>query len=460
MVDFFRTLLGMFRGGDGDAEGEAWIDDTANMTPREKMVRQVATIFQWGAIANFVLAILVLILLTISDTMPDVLSGILLGGFVGASDNAMMIAMLLILTNTSLILHLSVGTLAQEFWALFLAFIVIVGNIIAIIFLGFLPAIIALIPVGYALSIMIRDRQAWHGNPVSGKELRGRMRGVRAFAIITIFLTLMGSFTVILYLLQLPTVTGGVTIITGELGRLLFAGIVGIQLVLTIFIVPALTAGAVTGERERKTYDLLQTTLLSAPSFLVGKMESALGYIFLLLLSAIPLQAIAFLFGGVSEVELILAFVILVSTGFVLGALGLFFSAYTDRTLTATVRVYTTSLALALGLPMFSIIFVGNPFGQVIEGVGLQGLSPIAESTAIYVDMIVNSLNPVTAAYYTQRILINTQSIFIVDVQLGSTGGTIPVIAPWLLLTISYLGISAILILGAVRRMRRNPIQD
>ena len=110
--------------------------------------------------------------------------------------------------------------------------------------------------------------------------------------------------------------------LTGELGRLLFIGVLFIELMLIIFIVPALTAGAITSERERKTYDLLQTTLISKSSFVVGKMQSALGYIMLLLLSAIPLQSTAFLFGGVSESELLLALVVLAISAITLGASG------------------------------------------------------------------------------------------------------------------------------------------
>ena len=175
------------------------------------------------------------------------------------------------------------------------------------------------------------------------KELRGRMRGARAFVIITIYLLLMSIFTILLYFVRVP-LSGSV--VTGELGRVLFIGVVGIELLLIIFIVPALTAVAITGERERKTYDLLKTTLLPTPAFVAGKMESALGYIFLLLLAAIPLQSIAFLFGGVSLPELLLAFIVLSVTAMTLGAVGMFFSSLTDRTLPATVRSYTVALSV------------------------------------------------------------------------------------------------------------------
>ena len=145
-------------------------------------------------------------------------------------------------------------------------------------------------------------------------------------------------------------------VVTGDLGRELFIGVLFIELMLIIFIVPALTAGAITTERERKTYDLLQTTLITKATFVVGKMQSALGYIVLLLLSAIPLQSIAFLFGGVSEAELILALLALLASAIVLGAFGMFFSSITERTLAATIRSYTVAFAITVGLPLVALI--------------------------------------------------------------------------------------------------------
>ena len=76
------------------------------------------------------------------------------------------------------------------------------------------------------------------------------------------------------------------------------------------------------------------------------------------------------------------------------------------------------------------------------------------EALSIYIDMILNSLNPVTAAYYTQQMLVNQQQTAVMRVQLQTTGGTIPVIAPWILLVVMYLIFTAVLILLAVRRMR------
>ena len=316
-----------------------------------------------------------------------------------------------------------------------------------------MPALLAILPLSVVGLMTIGDLRAFRLNPVMVKELRGRMRGVRGFAIITVFLTLMSFFTMLLYLLRVPR--GGV-VVTGELGRLLFIGVLFIELMLIIFIVPALTAGAITSERERKTYDLLQTTLITKATFVVGKMQSALGYIVLLLLSAIPLQSIAFLFGGVSESELILALLVLTVSAVTLGAFGMFFSSITERTLAATIRSYTVAIAITIGLPVLALILFQGAYGKVVNNIATKiGDNPTVEAATIYADMIATSLNPITATIYSQQMLIDHQQLVTMRVTLSSNGATIPILSPWVLLTFTYLSVTALLVFIAVRRMER-----
>src|SRR5438876_11937537 len=114
------------------------------------------------------------------------------------------------------------------------------------------------------------------------KELRGRMRGMRAFVVLTVYLTLMSGFVTLLYVLNASWMSNPGSAAGANIGRLLCAGIVGTELFLVTFIAPTFTAGAISGERERQTYDLLRTTLLPARSLVLGKLVSALSYVFLL----------------------------------------------------------------------------------------------------------------------------------------------------------------------------------
>lgn len=453
-MQYARTMLknlGSLIGG-SSAE-EAWVDNDDSLSPREALVRRIASVMQFGTIANLVVLLALNLLLMFGIVESVQMGQWLLPAWVGTSGEMTLLGLVGISANVAALLLLSAASGAQEFWAWLLIIFLIVCNVLALVVYQFYPAILALIPAGIGLFLMLRDWRAFHFNAVSVKELRGRMRGVRSFAIITIFLLLMGSFVVLLYLLQLPRLNATDVIITGNLGQLLFFGVVGVELMLIVFIVPALTSGAITGERERKTYDLLQTTLLSAPTFIVGKMESALGYIILLLLSAIPLQSVAFLFGGVSQVEVIVTFILLMATALLLGALGMFFSAIVDKTMSSTVRVYTVAIVIVFGLPLISLFFFQGAFVSAVNQIATGSNNAIREAGMIYGDMVWSSLNPITSAYYTQQMITAHQQVFLLDVELQNNT-FIPVIAPWILTTIIYVGATALLLLLAVRRMR------
>ena len=427
------------------------------MSPRERLLQRSSLIMFWGAIVNL-LAAVVVIGIAISAATNDysrftATRDILLSNFLISDDAAVLLIIVGILGNMAILLVLAVVILAQELWTVFTAWLLAALNVAALFLFGFLPALLAIVPLAVVGIMTIGDLRAFRLNPVMVKELRGRMRGIRGFAIITVFLTLMSFFTMLLYLLRVPQ--GGV-VVTGELGRLLFIGILFIELMLIILIVPALTAGAITSERERKTYDLLQTTLITKATFVVGKMQSALGYIVLLLLSAIPLQSIAFLFGGVSESELILALLVLAVSAVTLGAFGMFFSSITERTLSATVRSYTVALVITIALPVVALILFQGAYGNVVNNFAARiSDNPAVEAATIYLDMIATSLNPITATIYSQQILIDHQQLITMRVTLSSNGATIPILSPWVLLTLSYLSITALLVLISVRRMER-----
>jgi ABC-type transport system involved in multi-copper enzyme maturation permease subunit len=456
-LDTFRRLLAGIFGSNIPTEADWRNIPEELLTPREHLMRRSSRVMLVGVVMNLIASVLVFGLAIVAGTQNSALftsiREVLLTNYLVSDDTAVLLVGAGLLGNMAILLVLVVVIIAQEFWTVIVAIALLVVNGVALFALGFTPSVLTIIPLAIVGAMTLRDLRAFRGNPVTLKELRGRMRGVRGFAIITIFLGLMSFFTILLYLLQVPA--GGV-VVTGELGRLLFVGILFIELMLIIFIVPALTAGAITTERERKTYDLLQTTLITKSAFVIGKMESALGYIMLLLLSAIPLQSIAFLFGGVSESELILALVVLAVSAITLGAFGMFFSSVTDRTLSATVRSYTVAMMITVGVPIVAFMFFRGAYANVISNVATNlGNNPVTEAAYIYLDMIATSLNPITATIYSQQMLIDHQQLVFMRVTLASNGTTIPVLSPWVLLTVTYLTVTALLVMISIRRMER-----
>src|SRR4051812_19624706 len=99
-------------------------------------------------------------------------------------------------------------------------------------------------------------------NPVVLKELPGRMRGMRAFVVLTVYLALMSGFVTLLYVLNSSWMSNPGSSAGANIGRLLFAGIVGTELFLVTFIAPTFTAGGTHGGRGRADHGLPRPPLV------------------------------------------------------------------------------------------------------------------------------------------------------------------------------------------------------
>ncbi len=193
------------------------------------------------------------------------------------------------------------------------------------------------------------------------KESRWRMRGRRAFAIITVYVALLALLVVAAYQVmhdravfiggfeQMPPsdfVSGSVSV---EIGRVIFGAILAVQTLLTLLLAPALTSGSISMEREKQTLELLITTPVSTLGMVVGKLISSLGYVFLLIVASVPLMSLVFTFGGVAPDDVMRAYVVLFAMTVGIGSVGLFMSGLIKRTQIATALSYVVVLALTVG---------------------------------------------------------------------------------------------------------------
>ncbi len=302
-------------------------------------------------------------------------------------------------------------------------------------------------------------------NPVTLKELRGRMRGPRAFIVLIAYLTLMGAFVALLYGLFVTSSTSyAYNYNAGPdrqvLGKFVFATVVGTELLLVCFICPAFTVGAISGERERQTYDLLRTTLLRARALVFGKLVSALSYVALLLIAALPLQSLAFLLGGVAAEEVIIATVLLLTTAIIYSAAGIFFSALMRRTLGATILTYAFVLLDTLGLPL--VLLLISAVGSSALNNLFQGTPPLlAQAALLYGTGLLIVTNPLATAITAEIILSSNQTVFYFTQTLTDGVGNsfnAPLVSPWLpwaLLSVLMSGVLVWLTILIVRRGER-----
>lgn len=195
-------------------------------------------------------------------------------------------------------------------------------------------------------------------NPIIVKELRSRMRGPRAFLVLTGFLLLLTAVTFLLYRVVVEAARFGPGPLSATVGQSIFAGLAFFELFLVAFITPALTAGTVSSEHEALTYEMLMATPLRPVSILWGKLIAALSYVFLLIFAAVPLASLGLIFGGVTIRDMLTALLVLVISAVTFGTIGVFFSALLNRTGRATVLSYLTLLGFILG-PLFLYISYG-----------------------------------------------------------------------------------------------------
>jgi ABC-2 type transport system permease protein len=211
------------------------------------------------------------------------------------------------------------------------------------------------------------------------KELRSRMRGRRAFVVLTVYLGLLALIAYGVYAVIAPNARsqaefgfGGPTFANASaiIGQTVFSAISIFQLILVSFIAPAFTSGQISMEREKQTLDLLISTPLRPGAIVVGKLLAALAFVGLMIVAAVPISAIVLMYGGASIDDIVRQQVVLLATALGFGAVGLFFSALLKRTQAATVLTYCTVLALGLGTVMLFIFWTvlansgPNGFGQ------------------------------------------------------------------------------------------------
>ena len=213
------------------------------------------------------------------------------------------------------------------------------------------------------------------------KELRGRMRGRRAFIVMTIHVLLL---TLIAWMFQrlneeslanMGQFGGQATYASASVGRGIFVGLMMLQTLMVAVLAPAATAGAISSEREHQTLELLAVTPISSLAIVLGKLLSALAWVFVLILASIPVTALVFVFGGVAPDDMLRAYVVLFATVIGLGSVGIFFSALTRRTGASTGLTFVATLVVVVG-SIFLWIFLSNTAS--VSSTGLRRQPPEA----------------------------------------------------------------------------------
>ncbi|QGJ68370.1 Hypothetical protein PBC10988_0290 [Planctomycetales bacterium 10988] len=137
--------------------------------------------------------------------------------------------------------------------------------------------------------------------------------------------------------------------------------------VFTVLLVgPAMFAGTIAEERERRTIEYLFATDLSNWEIILGKLGSRFLIILELLFGGFPILSLAMLMGGIQFVDLLYLLAILLSVLLMVSGLSMVVSVSSIRARTATQGCYL-SIIIYLALPIGYILFK-----ELLREIGIQ----------------------------------------------------------------------------------------
>src|ERR1043165_7365517 len=109
-------------------------------------------------------------------------------------------------------------------------------------------------------------------NPILIKEMRTRMRGKRAFLVLTGDVV---TLSLILGLIFLVLTKNAPAAVVNQSGRVLTPVLIYVQMSLICLIAPTFSASAISSEREQQTFDLLIASLARPTTIVFGKVGAA-----------------------------------------------------------------------------------------------------------------------------------------------------------------------------------------
>ena len=235
-----------------------------------------------------------------------------------------------------------------------------------------------------------------------------------------------------------------------------------ILLLTTMLLVPVGAVGAIAGERENRTWDLLRTTTLRIRDIVLGKVGATLLTGLIYVMAPLPLLMTSFWLGGVTQTELILTFSLLSVTMMLYIARALFISSLVRKTITAVVIYYGLNLA---AIPL--IVALAIAITALVESLTYGSQIPMQaywlEVVMQHGWVILIGANPITTAIATEVLGLDQGSwvLHTFDVIERTETGRGPVIgsvtlpSPWITFTLYSLIRIGVLLWLTTRRLNR-----
>lgn len=239
-------------------------------------------------------------------------------------------------------------------------------------------------------------------NPVFKREDRVSSRSLRLPVILTLFNGILCAVALLNMYSVVEQVKSTASIQYTSFMEI-YEFVASMEFALLMFIVPAVTAASISGERERQTLELMLTTQMTPAQIVMGKLLSALSTLMLLVVSSFPAIAMVFVFGGITLADMASLLICYAAAALFFGTLGLCLSAMFKRSTLATAAAYGLTAAIVAGtyiLNRFALSMSASRLNSYVDvyGLGRNGLQPTSGSL-IYLLLI----NPAATFYAVIR---------------------------------------------------------
>ena len=207
-------------------------------------------------------------------------------------------------------------------------------------------------------------------NPILAFSGKMRMRTVRTPILLTLY-SLLLAVTACLTIYT-PFLSSGFRLFNMRMSVDGYAIMVGVQFVLIVLVAPAMTAGAVSGERERQTLDLLLVTNTGAFRIVLGKLLESFGFLALMILCSMPTLSIVLLTGGATFAQVLVSVLFLLLVALAASSVGLFCSSLLKRTVSSTVVSYLVILGIGI-VTFIPLWYDVKRIGDIYDAMNVAG---------------------------------------------------------------------------------------
>lgn len=232
-------------------------------------------------------------------------------------------------------------------------------------------------------------------NPILKKELMVSSRNIKMSMAVMVFNLI---FALIVFIIMLVGKDYSMTEYYSSMVSV-FPTIGIVESIILCLVIPIITSGSISGERERQTLDILLTTPVKPFSIACGKLMASLALVMMYVISGMPLISMAFIFGGMKWSNIFGYIGMMLYLGIYMGAVGINASSKRKSSVSATISSLVTVLAIIFvtGILFFCDYWIG--YGRTYFSYG-SGQYTVGALTVI---LVLNPIAPIIEYFMQAR---------------------------------------------------------